>query len=191
MTPRMLGCLAGVLLAVSGTQVTAQPLAEIARMEKARLAGLAAKAAGDEAPLKVYTTADLNGAGRLTTGGAPAPSPAESEEPSTTEDAADDATDEAVEAPDEAEWRARVAAVRQSQERAELLAEALQNRVDALWVDFTARDDPAQRAVLDQDRQAAMQELADTQNQIEALTQELTDIRNEARRASVPAGWLR
>lgn len=194
MTPRMLGCLAGVLLAVSGTQVTAQPLAEIARLEKARRAGLAAKATSVNDPPKVYTIADLNSGGRLTTGGAPARSSAEPEEPSATDPAdetADEATDDAGAAPDEAEWRDRVSAIRQSQERAELLAEALQNRVDALWVDFTARDDPAQRTVLDQNRQAAMQELADTKSQIEALTQEMADIRTEARRANVPAGWLR
>lgn len=207
MTPRMLGCLAGVLLAISSAQVTAQPLAEVARLEKARRAGLAARATTDDEPPKVYTIADLNTAGaRLTTGSGPTPSSEDPEEPSTATDSADGATDDAdagatdadAEATDEtggpadeAAWRERVSTLRQAQARAELLADALQNRVDALWVDFTSRDDPAQRAVLDQNRQVAVQELAETQSQIEALSQEMDDLRREARRERVPAGWLR
>ena len=187
MTPRKLVCLAGVLLAVGSTAVTAQPLAEIARLEKSRRAELAKKAASDDAPRKVYTIADVSSGGRLTTGGAPAPSSAEPEEPPT----AEEPTEEAGAAPDEEAWRNRISAVRQSQERAELMAEALQNRVDALWADFTSRDDPAQRAVLEQNRQAAVNELADTKGQVDALTQEMADIRTEARRANVPPGWLR
>jgi hypothetical protein len=187
MTPRMLVCMAGVLLAVSSTAVTAQPLAEIARLEKSRRAELAKKAASDDAPPKVYTIADVNNSGHLTTGGAPPPSSAEPEEPP----ADGEPTDEAGEALDEEAWRSRISAIRESQVRAELMAEALQNRVDSLWADYTARDDPAQRAVLEQNRQTAVDELADTQSQIEALTQEMADIRREARRASVPPGWLR
>lgn len=187
MTPRMLVCMTGVLLAVGSTAVTAQPLAEVARLEKSRRAELAKKAASDDTPPKVYTIADVSSSGHLTTGGAPAPSPAEPEEAPTGEEP----TEEAGAAPDEEAWRNRMSAVRQSQERAELMAEALQNRVDSLWADYTARDDPAQLAVLEQDRQTAVDELADTQSQIEALTQEMADIRTEARRASVPPGWLR
>ena len=183
----MLVCMTGVLLAVGSTAVTAQPLAEVARLEKSRRAELAAKAAGDDAPPKVYTIADVSSGGRLTTGGAPAPSSAEPEEPSTAEEPAD----EASAAPDEEAWRNRISAVRQSQQRAELMAEALQNRVDTLWADFTSRDDPAQRAVLEQNHQAAVDELADTKSQVDALTQEMADIRTEARRANVPPGWLR
>lgn len=84
MTPRILVCIAGALLAVGSTAVTAQPLAEVARREKSRRADLAAKAARDAAPPKVYTS----GAGRLTTGGAPSPSSADPEEATTAEEPA-------------------------------------------------------------------------------------------------------
>ena len=188
MTPRMLGCITGVLLAVASSEVTAQSLVAIARQEKSRRAELAAKAGnGDEkGEKKVYTNADLRGNGRLTTGVAAPPS-TEPTPPATAEDA------DAVEATptDEDTWRSRVSAVRQAQQRAELMAEALQNRVDTLWTDFTSRDDPVQRAVLEQDRLAAVDELANTRRHIDDLTQELEDIRPEARRANVPPGWLR
>ena len=185
----MLGCITGVLLAVASSEVTAQSLVAIARQEKSRRAELAAKAGNggdDKGEKKVYTNADLRGSGRLTTGVAAPPS-TEPTPPATAEDADD------VEATptDEDTWRSRVSAVRQAQQRAELMAEALQNRVDTLWTDFTSRDDPVQRAVLEQDRQAAVDELADTRRQIDDLTQELEDIRTEARRANVPPGWLR
>ena len=187
MTPRMLGCIAGVLLAVSSSQVAAQPLATVARQEKSRRATLATQAGADDDAPKVYTPADLRGGGRLTTGGAvPSPASAPPDEPS-----AEEATDDATALPDEEACRSRINAVRETQQRAELLAEALQNRVDTLWADFTSRDDPAQRAVLEQNRQAAVDELADTREQIDALTQEMADIRREARRANVPPGWLR
>jgi len=186
MTPRMLGCIAGVLLAVGSSEVTAQSLAALARQEKSRRAELAKKAEGDSNEKKAYTNADLRGGGRLTTGIA-APPPSNPTEPATADESAD-----AVATPaDEDRWRNRVSAVRQAQQRAELMAEALQNRVDTLWTDFTSRDDPAQRAVLEQDREAAVDELADTQRQLDDLTQELEDVRTEARRANVPPGWLR
>ncbi len=185
----MLGCITGVLLAVGSSEVTAQSLAAVARQERSRRAELAEKAgdnADEKGGTKVYTNADLRGNGRLTTGVATPPS-SEPAVPVPTEEADDAATPPA----DEDTWRNRVSAVRQAQQRAELMAEALQNRIDALWTEFTSRDDPSQRAVLEQDRQAAVDELADTRQQIDDLTQELEDIRTEARRANVPPGWLR
>jgi len=71
------------------------------------------------------------------------------------------------------------------------MAQALQNRVDGLWAEFTARDDPAQRATLERDRQEAMQELERARSEVQRLQQELATIEEEARRANVPPGWLR
>ena len=84
---------------------------------------------------------------------------------------------------DESQWRNRISAVRQARERAQLMAEALQNRVDGLWAEFTSRDDPAQRTVIGESRQAALEELENTSAEIEDLTQQIADIREEARRA--------
>ena len=35
---------------------------------------------------------------------------------------------------------------RQALERSQMYLDALQSKINALWADFTARDDPAQRA---------------------------------------------
>lgn len=68
---------------------------------------------------------------------------------------------------------------------------ALQNRVDGLWADFTARDDPLQRAQIEQNRLDAISELEYTRGEIDRCEQEIADIQEEARRAGAPAGWLR
>jgi hypothetical protein len=189
----MLGCVAGLLLAVCSSQVAAQPLAEVARLEKLRRQALAERTAPDGAPPKVYTASDLRGSGRLTTSAletstAAAGTAADATSTTTgTEDAP--TTDEGP--TDEDQWRNRVAAVREARERARLMADALQNRVDGLWADYTTRDDPAQRTVIEQNRQEALAELENTTNQINDLSQQLADIAEEARRANVPPGWLR
>ena len=82
-------------------------------------------------------------------------------------------------------------AARQALERAERRAAELQTRVNGLWADFTGRDDPAQRAVVEQERQAALAELDETRAEAEELAQAVADLRAEARRAGVPPGWLR
>ena len=91
----------------------------------------------------------------------------------------------------EAYWRGRITAARNARQRAELVAAALQNRVDGLLAELTARDDPAQRAQLERDRAAALSELEATRTEIERLTEEIAAIREEARRAGALAGWLR
>ena len=92
---------------------------------------------------------------------------------------------------DEEGWRTRITAVRQAQERARLMAAALQNRADGLLADFTGRDDPAQRSVIEQERIEALEELDRTNAEIQQLDQDIRDIQEEARRARVPPGWLR
>ncbi len=193
MKPVVLGCVVGLLLALSSAQVVAQPLAEIARREKLRREALAAKAAAENVSLKVYTNADLRGGGRLTTSSGQTSAPAASAEGSAATPTAEGTpeTDGAAAAATEDQWRNRINAVRQARDRAQLMVAALQNRVDGLWTEFTSRDDPAQRAVIEQDRQAALDELENTSAEIEDLTQQIADIQEEARQANVPPGWLR
>ena len=88
-------------------------------------------------------------------------------------------------------WRARLAAGREALARAQALEAALQSHVNSLTADFTARDDPAQRQVLFDDRQTALAELARMQDTITTAQQAIDDIREEGRRAGVPAGWFR
>ena len=92
---------------------------------------------------------------------------------------------------DAAHWRGRFTAAVEAKRRAELVAAALQNRVDGLLAEFTARDDPAQRARIEQDRRDALSELERAQAEIDRLAQEVADVREAARRAGVPPGWLR
>ena len=51
--------------------------------------------------------------------------------------------------------------------------------------------DPAQRALIEQKRLAAIAEQDRVKADIAKQTKALADIEDEARRANVPAGWLR
>jgi hypothetical protein len=73
----------------------------------------------------------------------------------------------------------------------ETFAEALQSRINGLTADFSARDDPAQRAVIGKDRQKALDELARLKKAIDSDKKAVADLEEEARRAGVPPGWLR
>lgn len=75
--------------------------------------------------------------------------------------------------------------------RLPLMAAALQNRIDGLWAEFTARDNPLQRIEIEQNRNDAIQELQRTEAEVGRLDQEIRNIQDEARRSRVPPGWLR
>jgi len=91
----------------------------------------------------------------------------------------------------ETAWRQRITTARDSLQRSQMFAEALQSRINGLTTDFTSRDDPAQRAVVANDRQKALAELDRVRNDITQQTKAIADIQEEARRAGVPPGWLR
>lgn len=91
----------------------------------------------------------------------------------------------------EAEWRTKIQTTRDALSRAQIFAEALQSRINGLSTDFTARDDPAQRAAVAADRQKSLDELERVKKDIQQHTKALADIQEEGRRAGVPAGWLR
>lgn len=172
------GAAALVALGASVTVVEAQSLAEIARREAARRKALKATA-------KVYTNKDLGPASyrpptpvAAPDAAAAAPPPAEAQTPP-----------EAVK--DEQYWRQRVTQARERLARGEILRAALESRINALQTDFVNRDDPAQKAVIAQDRQKAMDEMARTAADIDRLKKEITDIQEEARKAGVPPGWVR
>ena len=67
----------------------------------------------------------------------------------------------------------------------------MQSRINALTTDFVNRDDPAQRAGLERDRQKAVGELSRLKQQVEDGRKAIADLEEEARRAGVPPGWLR
>ena len=92
---------------------------------------------------------------------------------------------------EEASWRERVKSERDGLERAKTFADALQSRINALNTDFVNRDDPAQRNVIAQERSKALAEMDRLKKEIEQHTKAIAGIQEEARRAGVPAGWVR
>ena len=88
-------------------------------------------------------------------------------------------------------WRKRMDDLQSQRDRNAFMMDAVQSRINGLWLDFTARDDPAQRAVIGSDRQRALAELERMKKDQEALDKKIADLYEEARRANVPPGWLR
>ncbi len=124
----------------------------------------------------------------------PAPEPSQPEATAEKPDQADKASGAAdqVEKPkDEAWWRARISEPREQLHRDEVLLDALQMRINGLTSEFTGRDDPYQRARIGEDRQKAIAELERVKTDIVDLKKKIGDIEEEARRESVPPGWLR
>jgi len=181
--------------AVSG----AQGLADVARAEEARRKTV-------RVPSKTYTNDDLKGDNNGATVASPAPStaapatstpaatPAQAGKPAppaAKPDAAKDAANEEEPKKDEKYWRDRITAAQQAMARNKVLVDALQSRVNALNTDFVNTDDPAQRAVVEQNRKTALAEMDRVKKDIDTRTKEITTIQEEARKANVPAGWLR
>jgi hypothetical protein len=174
--------IAFVVLGLAPQLAGAQSLADVARAEEARRKQKAK-------PAKVYTNDNLRrDPSAPATPGAAAPATAA---PATTEPAPP-ATDARRE-PEQGEkyWKDRIGAARADLERSKTFAAALESRIGALTLDFVNRDDPAQRAVIEQNRQKAVAELERVQRDIATQTKAITAIEEEARKAGVPAGWLR
>ncbi len=88
--------------------------------------------------------------------------------------AAPDATKKDLETHDEVWWHARITAARDAFERDQLLVESLQSRVNALTNEWSARDDPAQRQQLWDQRARALGELEHMKEQIVTIRRPLT-----------------
>jgi len=189
-------CLALVLCLVASA-AAAQSLADLAKQEEARRKAI-------KTPSKVYTDADLRRLAPAT----PPPAPQQPPPPATGQDpkeagqpadaqaaadkaAADKAAAEQEPEKDETWWRTRITEARAKLERTKFLYDAMQTRVNSLTNDWAARDDPAQRAALANDRGRALAEMQRLKEQIDADTKAIADIEEEARQAGVPPGWLR
>jgi hypothetical protein len=168
-------------------------LGSAAKAEEARRKAL-------KKPAKVYTNSSLPTAPAETTTttpvapppagtqGDPAAAPAAPAAPA--DPAAKDA--QATEARRTPEyWKKRMADIVAERDTNQLMLDALQSRINGLWADFTARDDPAQRAIIANERQKALDEFDRRKKRQSELVKSSTDLEDEARRAGVPAGWLR
>jgi hypothetical protein len=170
--------IAASMLAAGAAPLPAQSLADVARQEEARRKEI-------RQPAKVYTNKDLVSV--------PSPSPQPETAPSTTpaadaasksgdKDAAKDPQGKDPKDPgvvrDQAYWSNRLKALTEQRDRDQILADALQSRVDALTVDGI-------------ERQKAIEERERLTKTVESDRKALDDFQEEARRASVPPGWLR
>ena len=183
---------------LAGASASAQSLGAVANQEEARRKGVQGSG-------KVYTNESLRpepppsvpptaGPSATPSSEAAAPPKAASEEAKKSADDAKKPADEGKKSEpkkDEAYWKGRVQTERDALERARAFAEALQSRINALTTDLTNRDDPAQRNKLAADRQKALAELDRLKKEVEDHTKTIGDLQEEARRAGVPAGWLR
>ena len=88
-------------------------------------------------------------------------------------------------------WGGKMRALNEQLERDRMYAEAIQTRINSLTADFSAKDDPAQRALIADDREKAVSELSRLRKQIEEDKDAIGNLEEEARHASVPPGWLR
>lgn len=169
-------------------------LGELAKEEAARRKS---DSAHGDAPKKVYTNADLKAA--------PTPETADAAGDKAKSAGAKDATD-AKTAPDakddkdgqkadptqtEAYWHDRMQQARDDLQHNEMYATALQSQINGLSADFAARDDPYQRAQIADNRQKALAELDRVNDAITKGKQAIADLEEEARKANVPAGWIR
>ena len=154
-------------------------LAELARKEQQRRKA-------QKTPSKVYTKKDLPPS-PPPAAGAPAAQAPPAQPPAEAKPAEAKPGDEK----DEIWWKNRINQAREELRRNEMFAEALQTRINALSTDFVNRDDPYQRAQIGIDRDKSIAELARVKADIERGKQQIADIEEEARKASVPPGWLR
>jgi hypothetical protein len=159
------------------------PLAEVARREEERR-----KAVDPTKPApRVFTNKDLP---KVT---APAPPPAEVVQPAEAVpgEPAKVAAEPDSAGKDEAWWRARITAARDALVRDQVLLDALGARLDGLAAVSTVLGDPNQRARISEDQLKAAAEMDRIRVEVADLTAKIADIEEEARKASVPPGWLR
>jgi hypothetical protein len=206
--------IAAAAVAVLGRPAAGQSLAEIAKKEEERRKAVKSAAPANTAKDKDKTQKTLTNKDLVATEpgtpqlplAQPAP-PAEAQAPSHTHQAGEEkshaaapqgpnaaqapAPSDAGGAKDEKYWRGRMVTARGNLQRQELFLEALQSRVNALTTDFVNRDDPAQRAQIAADRQKALAEMEAVRKDIEQAKKQIADLEEEARKAGVPAGWLR
>lgn len=171
------------LIAAVAATASAQSLGDLARQEEARRKAVTT-------PGKVLTNDTIRSVPVPSVGTAP---PSASTSSKDGDAAADKKTTKPGDEPKATEvtWKARIQGARESLQRSQSFAEALQSRINGLSADFTARDDPAQRAVVAADRQKALAEFDRVKDEIVKQTKAIADIQEEARKAGVPAGWVR
>lgn len=175
------------------TPVFAQSLGDIAKKEEERRKAI-------KAPAPVLTNKDLGAvppappASTSTSSSAPATAPADAAKSADAKSADKDKEKDkeaAGPAKDQAYWSGKLKDLQAQLDRDQAYAAAMQVRVNSLNTDFTNRDDPAQRALIDQDRKKTLAELDHLTLSVQKDKKAVADLQEDARKAGVPAGWLR
>ena len=178
--------LVGCAALASAQSTATKPLADVAKDEEARRKSV-------RKPAKVYTNGSLRA--DISVGVPSAPTPASTDKPAnaspanTTPGAPGAAKPGEVR--DQAYWSGRMKNARAALDRTQIFADSLQSRINALQTDFVNRDDPAQKAKLEGDRNAALAEFERVKKELEDQRKAIIAVEDEARRAGVPSGWLR
>jgi hypothetical protein len=182
----MIATFASLATAQTGATPSTRPLADVARAEEARRKEV-------RKPSRVLTNSSLTP--DISKGIADPPSVAPATSANGTPATATPATPAADTPPgaakDQAYWADRMKTARDQLARTQIFMDSLQTRINSLTTDFVNRDDPAQRAKIETDRQQALAELERVKKELTDQQKAITAIQDEARRAGVPAGWLR
>jgi hypothetical protein len=187
--PRHIVALTAVIGLLAGGSLSAQSLGAAAKEAEAKRKTI--KSSG-----KVYTNDSLKSEPRDVSTPAPAGSgstPAAAA-PSQSGVNADDKAKQGEagkEVKGEAYWRDRIKAEREALTRAETFAGALQSQINGLYGEFTACQAPPQCNEISARRQKSIAELDRVKKEVAQHTKGIADIQEEARRAGVPAGWVR
>lgn len=165
---------------------SAQSLGEAAKQEAARRKAV-------KGPVKVFTNESLKplppDAVPPVAGDAAQPAPPAAGAPGQAAPDTKPAAPDAAKGPEY--WRQLITDARLERDRNAFLMEAVQSRINALMTDFSARDDPSQRAQIGVERDRTLAELERMKKDQVALEKRIAEIEEEARRANVPPGWLR
>lgn len=92
---------------------------------------------------------------------------------------------------DQAYWQNRISTARTELSRTQMFADSLQTKINSLRTDFVNRDNRVEREKIQQDLNTALAELERLKKEVDKQMKAITAIEEEARRANVPAGWLR
>jgi hypothetical protein len=193
--PRRWALAALMVLAVVARTSAVQSLGDLAKQEEERRKAVTG-------PSKVISNRDLSPVPPSTAAPPPPPDSKAAEPSGSAQDGEkkdqskdqrkDQSKDAKVEpVKDQAYWSGRLKALQTELDRDQTYSQALQSRINALTADFVNRDDPAQRAAIGRDRQKAVAELDRLKDAIQNDKKALAAFDEEARRASVPPGWLR
>jgi len=178
---RLFHILALVVLAaaVLAADVSAQTLGDVAREAQAKRKTL-------DQPGKVYTNDSLRPDRSPVRAPAPAQTAAAQEAP-----VAADAAEEEGPVRDEPYWRGRIEDARGALARAETFAAALESQINGLYTEYAACAGQPQCNEIAARRQKSLAELDRVKHEVTTYTKEIASIQDEARRAGVPAGWVR